>query len=647
MCAPIQKVPFASDPATIRAMQTMKNMMLSGDLSSLPDNMPFPLDIMKSMTIEYKLDIEQVSAQISQRLTDWDPLFVKVTNVMDEKTFEITSCDHPVGLEEFWADDRDNAILSRKQKERLHLQYHRSFGTHGKVLAFVSALQVLCDSGISFHYDGRPVVDILVATTPEFDISDIMETRVLHIIDPVHHMAGHAVNNHERIENLRMLDRKAYRKLGMEAQSSRQSVEYIKTHRPVAYRGSMPHWWVIAVTEGPKLSGVTQRSMVHIDVCGAAFDDLGFQLLDGKLVSLHVFTTPEYVLLKNTSSSRDLKPEILSSRRFIMHSGTRSTVSGLNNIVYCPQPYSMRHLRCFLPQGGSSVASGPHIDVFSLDTFVSRSTQFMPGNLAQWYRIISELRHKLVLEIPPATPVVIQNLKKRPELNGRNGDLVMGENAAMLAGRVAVTIKGEAAPLSLRTTCIALTDSPQYKSHAEILEEVEKSESDTGNPTTEVLESISKDEEEACYKALHGDSSLMRALDMLNSNNITIASFADPSLAESLKKLTIPPFDRIIPMERIDNLKEGLAIADHPKFSEAFKIVKLINHAKQRVRETDPGMIAGDGSVLIGDGSDFERLVREVTKKIKHDKGLTEVFELMNERKLFPNPVEQWGPYSL
>ena len=106
-------------------------------------------------------------------------------------------------------------------------------------------------------------------------------------------------------------------------------------------------------------TGQKERLMVHLDVCGAAYDAKALVPgpRKGSLVSLQVFCTPEFQIIPNDMSGLEHKCLLLGYLR------------GGNSVSL--QPKSTRHFRCYHRQDNSVLEVSP------LATYVDRNKHLM------------------------------------------------------------------------------------------------------------------------------------------------------------------------------------------------------------------------------------------------------------------------------
>lgn len=111
----------------------------------------------------------------------------------------------------------------------------------------------------------------------------------------------------------------------------------------------MPHWWLAAVVH-PRDKEYPRR-MVHVDICGSAFDSGDFVCHeDGRLASLAMFVTSEHITIP---SMEQIMHEFFGLQSFAgsIHSSTPPNVA--------PQLCSERHLRALHRKDASTVLAIP------------------------------------------------------------------------------------------------------------------------------------------------------------------------------------------------------------------------------------------------------------------------------------------------
>ena len=176
-----------------------------------------------------------------------------------------------IGIESFWPED---CSLSQERKKLLYWQYQRSMGCQEYAAALAIVLKGLADGGIKLMHDGKPVIDILLLNTIEFDVSDILSARgseaCLRMRDPVTDLTLPVIATHETMDRITAMGESVCARLGMRMPPREgHNREKLKRHRPESYTGTVPHWWVATVVEDTRTS---RHVMVHLDICGAAYD---------------------------------------------------------------------------------------------------------------------------------------------------------------------------------------------------------------------------------------------------------------------------------------------------------------------------------------------------------------------------------------
>lgn len=82
-----------------------------------------------------------------------------------------------------------------------------------------------------------------------------------------------------------------------------------------------------------------------------------------------------------------------------------------------------------------------------------------------------------------------------------------------------------------------------------------------------------------------------------------------------------------------------LALAERPRASEALKIIKLIQRAKDSGLEQGQIARRPDGAVEVPTSCDFAALHLSIAHKIRNDPGLMDFFSQLHDFGLFKNPA--------
>lgn len=579
------------------------------------------------------VELSDVSARLSSMIFRWGAVHAKVSRVIDERTLEMTATNAPVDEKSFWPDELDNVGLTEEQRAQMYLRFQTSNNCNNAVLLFAYALKCLCDDGVPLCHEGQPVVDIRVLNANEFDVSDILDTRILQLKDCDSEVTIPSVSTYENKANLRKVSPSVLRNCGFMPPPVEPAEEDFKKLRPKSYTGTVPHWWIAAITEGYRL-GAVERRMVHLDICGAAYDDKAFQVYNGSLVSLQMFCTPDYEIIPAFLVRPDLR------HKFILRSRTRAKISKDSNRIVSLQPWSVRHFRCYHLNDSSGV------EVTTLPTYIDRNMKTNSPETATFNKSIASLRDDIVHQVPAGTEVEVRNLKARPELNGRRGRVHESVTETSLKERIPVWVDGVNHPLSLKMNCLCpVANRKQYLSHAEVLKAA--TENIPSKDPQPPPPNISSRQRQAIQRTISQDTDVAMAFQTMMAGKVSISTFEDAQFVKGIKKLISHPLNQILPPGSGKRLEGGIEFTKHPKSKEAFAILKLLKAGKQRAMELDPSCVRGDGAFALKRGSDYHRLIDKVAKKIRQDPGLSELFEELDTNGDYPNPVKQLGNLSL
>jgi hypothetical protein len=441
----------------------------------------------------------------------------------------------------------------------------------------------------------------------------------------------------------------------------------LKQDRADSYSGAVPHWWVAVVVEGVNDFGAKEWMMVHLDVCGAAYDETALvssqngvggggggdgghgnghgSLLDPELlVPLKVFCTPEYEMMANLEPELKhkliLKP-FISERNAESIQDEHSTNAGTLSISL--QPKSNRYFRMYHKDDTSS------IEVTPLSTYLDRQPP-NPKMDAGVSDIIKSIQTKVLPTIAKVgSKVKVCNIQSKPELNGREGKIhpAFSTTKNSKNGRIPVMIQGLSKPVQLKPTCLKLVSTSttplvQYQTKEEILHhQRELLEKDT---ILNHRARVSKQEKKEINSALdQQDPAVQKVLATISSGQMAFSKFGDPEFKRGFKLLLQPPLCTIFPEEIIPNFKAALNLSNHAKAGKAIRLIQMMKSAKQELLEKDPSLCHGNGAVAVAGDSDLMRLQMSVVANIQTDDGLAHVFERLDELGLYVNPCKAFG----
>lgn len=202
--------------------------------------------------------------------------------------------------------------------------------------------------------------------------------------------------------------------------------------------------------------------MVHLDVCGAAYDESALAKVPGSdsFVSLKVFSTPEYALRPNDAPG--------CSHKLIMLPTLRPSADRQNSLFL--QPKSVRHFRCYHTERPIPGMSPPAIEVTPLQTFLQRneSDDEMSAKIDALVETLQQPQSLRNLQV--GTKVLVCKIQSKPELNGRSGIITKAtEKDHVHSDRVPVLVHGMRKPISLKLSCIRLPPQKQYRTPEEVM----------------------------------------------------------------------------------------------------------------------------------------------------------------------------------
>lgn len=568
------------------------------------------------------IEVADVAARVSEQISATFCSHQKVSRMVDNATVEIIHSPNPVGLNDFWPND---CQLSDDRKRFLFWQYHRSLGCDQIVYILVRVLKELCDSGIVLAHQGKKVVDILVLNSMEYDVSDLIEpetdTPPLAIRDPVSGVVTLAIATHAVMDAMTEIGEAGCLRLGRTAPGASKSRSKIKELRPDAYSTSVPHWWLAVVVEGQGEDEQNERSMVHIDLCGAAYNEnaLVSAPSNTSLVPLQIFCTPEYAMIPNQNVELDHKLILLASVKED-NPNPRVTL----------QPESIRHFRVYHEEGRYP------LEVTPLETFLERKDIHEDCYYTEESIdcIIENIRNNVMIRVPAGLNVIVCNIKSQPELNDCSGRVHnSAEKIKALTSRIPVQISGKKLPVRLKPSCIRLPfDTRPYRS----LEVLQQEHSNIPSLYMEPLHSYSKDEVQAALS----NPAVVKVQNMLMKGQFTFSDYADPEFKKGIKMFLSPPLDEVFPPEMQTAFINGLELSDHPKAENAMKIINMMKACKQRALNENKDITRGDGGISLEPLSSMYRMQQSVIHNIQRDAKLRFVFERLDELGWFVNPTK-------
>jgi len=584
------------------------------------------------------LEVTEIAAIVSLQICDICPSFTRVNRLLpDNRTIEMTWVENDddhfgFDMDRFWPTD---CTLSPHEKLALYWKYTRSTGCNHFSAILAKVLKGLCDNGELLVHNGMPVVDIFALNSMEFDVSDILSSsdQLLKIHDPVSDVTVPCISTHQQMEKLLNMGEKACHRLGLEL-PEKVSKEWnmMKKYVPDSYKTTVPHWWLAVVVEGQDTShSEKQHTMVHLDVCGAAYDESALSKVPGNdsLVSLKVFSTPEYELRPHMAPGLSHKLVMLPTLR-------PSTDRQRGRMSH--QPKSLRYFRCYHAKRPSPEISPAAIEVTPLQTFLKRN-EFDDAKNVIIDELVETLQQPLSLKnLRVGTKVLVCNIQSKPELNGQSGIIRKAtvkdhENS----DRIPVLVHGMAKPISLKLSCIRLPPQKQYNTPEELmkLNSIETPE-DVPEPSQ-----LSKRERQQLKNKLNSnDPAIAKVLQAIQSGDAGFTRMTDPEYKRGVKEFTQPPLNAMLPAEYKKMFKNCYELSNHPKAMDAIKIINMRKAAKQRLMTIHPECLQPNGAIAVPLDSECMRLQENIENKIRGDEGLAFVFKRLDELGLYVNPIK-------
>lgn len=576
-------------------------------------------------------DVAEIAAIVSEKACTVFPNYICASHIHnDKRTIEIGGSVDPIynSVDKFWPKD---CPLSKEKKRDFFWQYHRSRGCGPFAACLAKVLKDLSDSGVKLTYDGHAIVDILVMNAGEFDVSDILAAggkgdAVLQVYDPVTGTTIPSIATYETMERLSDLGESVCNRLGMKApvddDKGKIKKAALKKYRPESFAGSCPHWWVAAVFETKSvITGEKEYHMIHLDICGAAYDPKALVKAPGTdaLVSLQTFTTLEYDLRPSTDEGMQHKLSMTA----VTSNRNNTFLRGENGQVVL-QPKSIRHFRCYHKNDSSQIEATP------VQTYLERNA-FDDDEDARISEIVSSIHERVILKLPVGSQVTVCNIQSKPELNGRSATVCKSNDSDNIPDdRVPLLIKGQRRPKALKATCILLptVKTRQYRSLEDRLNEYNQSL----KKVEDSIPSWSPKQESDITRAMD-DPDVVNAISVIHTGKLVFSSYGDPAFKRGIAKILSPSLDGFLPNELTQRIRAGYQLSNHPKADDAIKIIMLLKATKQRFMERQQRGIPDDMEQVV-------KAQRSAAQRIRNDEGLNFVFNKLVELGLYPvNPA--------
>ena len=247
--------------------------------------------------------------------------------------------------------------------------------------------------------------------------------------------------------------------------------------------------------------------------------------------------------------------------------------------------------------------------------------------------VVFSIQQNVILQLPVGSKVTVCNIKSKPELNGCTGTVYESKKVAG-DGRVPIMIKGQKAPLSLKTSCIQLPQvkNRQYETLAEKVNQFNKEMNDyeekqKAKRSSKQKAKRSSKTSKAQIDAALSDPDVGKALSVIRTGKMTFTSYGDAEVKRGVGKILKPPLYTLLGEEMMETLRPGYELSNHPKANEAIKLINLLKAAKQRMMEG------------AGDMDDVYKVQMSVATRIQKDEQLNFVFDQLQEMGAYVNPA--------
>ena len=512
----------------------------------------------------------------------------------------------------------DNSFLARD----MFWKIHRASGCNQVVHLLAAVLYELVEKGkiSQLVHQGEKIVDILVANTLAVDVSDIKSSEPTVIVPP-------KFLKNKRTPSVVPLfstfsDKSSIQDAGVLAGIAIGAFDYnhylkqfpkeIQANRD----NFLPHWWLTLITES--------RKMVHIDLCGPAYDSFDYkgQVLDldsGNYCGtapVHIFETDEYLLMK---ADGDFAHKLYMGN-LLWPNIIRELPTGIRHFNYVKKgfPTQFTPLETYLTKNQS--VQSVHVkkkisDIVSHEHFIGKFIQ--PGSGIKVIqkgsssghvgKVISrqdsldkgivlcaklqgnsdpvtlDIRSSSISLFPPAPTKPFRTLEaihadideaqrynfaqetRRVIIHG-----LQSEAGASLNGREATVIRDalvKPRPFGDTRWSVQLVDSQEIKSIAgknlKIAED--HTRNDSGATSSNMNPSLSSENQLKLQKLFREDPHAQELLQQMNIGNSGFTVISDPKYRRAVKVFMKTG---LLPSEGM--FKDALKIADHPR-GESFR----------------------------------------------------------------------------
>lgn len=588
----------------------------------------------------------EICAELSALICNSTPVRARVKRVLSSRDLELEGV-RVLQKDDYFFDE--NVRLSKEEQKKIFLRYKFSEQAHLYMLLFAEALQDLVENGIQLTHDGDPVHNIVAMSNYHMEVSDLIDYYDIILYTNY----GGKFRSISSLPTFKTMN--TMKEMGLEfckaigRADPRFESDMLKENcQSVSTRTTMPHWWVGIVVknkdeqfsspESSKNSVKAQPSetyrMVHIDICGAAYDGSGFaKTRDGEIVSLLTFVTPNFRYSEHTEAGQAL--------RFLFNGEARfgSEQDGIKRSEY----RNMRYLKV------SHQEPLRGLELSTLKTYILFIRPFADADIMMtrdhWKSIVHHYIDSLMLCLPVGAVVRAHNLSIRKDLNGKRGVVAKGpgEETVRKGNRLGIRFRKEM-NLSLIQGSHMRPDvcHKQYLSNAEMMEECQMTGPDRNSD--ENFRYVPEELMGEILKMVDGNTPLERAVIYFSDGGkFSFSMLSDWKNVSMFQAVLQKPVCELFSDDVLRKIRSSLEVVNHPRGPEVLKIVLLLERALLKTGKQDCETLDSTGVELTDSkaGNEYERLLEKVAGRLESDTILRELFEILCFFHVIENPVLQ------
>lgn len=592
-------------------------------------------------------DVIELCADLSGIICDFTPLNTRVKRVLSSRDLEL-EVRKTTGDDQGFFDK--NVTLSREERRKIFLRYKISEQPHLYVSLLVKALVDLVESGIVLTHDGDPVYNIVVLNNHCFDVSDLLGCYdiTLHAKydDNIHKISS--MPTFESMLKMKVegpafceafgrldpwFDREKLEKY-CELDFSCTSVQHCWVGVVVKNKEKQPAMFKDSGDSRSRIKALLHDTyrMVHIDICGGAYDEKGFaQSSDGKIVSLLTFVTQNFDYYEHADMSQAHRFSLYPKIRADLKQDAEERSDYANN-RHLKIVHGMKHLGVeILPLKAYTVLNEPH---------VVANTMMIK---ARWKSVVESYIDSLMLHLPAGTVVQGEKLTDQRHLNGVAGVVEKGpdRDSVYKETRLGVRFSCESEVSFLLGSFVRPVDRHrQILSYAEMLKDCCKTTG--GRGPEETFKPVSKEIVDEIRGTLENDAVLKRAvLFFSEGGRFSFSSLADPANVSMVRRVIQKPFCHLLTDSEVRKMAIALEVFDHPRGVEVLKLFLLLQRSLFKTMQWDTERLDEVASIERNNSkalNAFERLLKKVVDRVDGDVVLSKLFETLDSNGALVHP---------